>query len=81
MIEFVDLWWLVLIAIGAVIFAKHGIDGLRTGKVSIPLGGHWFQLDDEYEKGETMFGLIVTLNFIFSGALAALGFAHWSNLA
>ncbi len=61
----------------AVTFALQGIRGLRSGIASLPLrpfGG------DEFKRGETMFGLIISFNFIGALGAACLTYLIWTAI-
>ena len=71
-------WWGIFLTVAAsALFAWHGIRGLRTGRASIPVK---LFLDDEYQRGETMFGLAISLNFLGSMLAMALSYVIWSSL-
>ena len=71
-----DAWGALLTLVIAAVFAWHGVQGLRTGVVRIPVQ---FFFADEYQHGETMFGLIVSLNFIGASAALMLSYVIWSG--
>jgi hypothetical protein len=72
MIEFESSHWGAFIALAiGLTFAGFGVQSLRTGIARIPIQ---LFVDDEFERGDTMFGLIVALDFI--GALGGLALAY-----
>jgi hypothetical protein len=59
------------------LFLWHAVHGLRTGEARIPiqiLGA------DLYERGDTMFGLAIFMNFLGAIAGAVVAICFWSGV-
>lgn len=73
--DFLDVWQVIVFAGIAGVFLWSGVRGIREGTVRIPLQ---FLNDDEFERGTTMFGLAVTMNFL--GGFGVLAGLIWLKL-
>ena len=72
----VQLWGVFIALAMSGTFAWEGVKGIRTGVARVPV--RLFG-EDEYQRGDTLFGLV--LIFDFAGACAALALAYgiWSG--
>ncbi|WP_395395210.1 hypothetical protein WBP07_07535 [Novosphingobium sp. BL-8A] len=73
--DFLDVWPVILLTGIAGTFLWNGVRGIREGTVRIPLQ---FLNDDEFERGTTMFGFAVAMNFL--GGLGVLAGLIWWKL-
>jgi hypothetical protein len=71
--DFLDIWPVFIGTAIAGVFLWNGVRGLREGTVRIPL-----QLlnDDPFERGTTMYGLAIVLNFL-AGLGVFAGLIWW----
>ena len=71
-----EYWGVFVCLCGATMFGWYGIQGIRTGSTRIPIAvfGH-----DEYERGDTMFGFIILMNFVGFVAALCLAYAIWND--
>jgi len=68
-------YWGIFIGLGvAATFGWHAVRGLRTGTIRIPVR---LIGDDEYERGETMFGFAVLMNILGSVLGVVFAWAIW----
>jgi hypothetical protein len=58
------------------VFAWEGLKGVRTGTARVPVQ---FFGEDEYHRGDALFGLVLIFDFAGAFAAMALAFGIWSG--